>query len=218
MFDLLAALGIGYLLGAIPSAALLARLRGTSIFQIGSGNMGAMNTARNVGWAVGGAVLLFDVGKGALATYLGKVMVQLGGAGAWPLALPLAAGAGAVLGHAWSVYVGFRGGKALATTFGISLPLYGLAGIYGLVLMLALLLLLRRVTLVSMLTMALYPGLVMLTLRNAGWARDDVFTIVTGVLLVSAIVLLKHVTVLRRDRAAAAAAAQEGDAAPRQGR
>lgn len=198
MFDLLAALGIGYFVGAIPSAALLARLRGLSIFEIGSGNMGAMNTARNLGWAIGAAVLLLDVGKGALATILGMLMAQLDPFGTQALTLPLAAGVGAVLGHAWSVYVRFRGGKALATTFGISLPLYPLAGIYGVLLLIALLLLLRRVAIASMLAIALYPGVVLLTLRNAGWSQNDVFTVATGVLPVAAIVLLKHATATRR--------------------
>lgn len=199
MLDVLAALGVGYLLGALPSADLLARLRGVSIFEVGSGNMGAMNSARNLGFAIGVTVLLLDLAKGALATLLGLLMVQLSGPGVYgPLAPPLAAGVGAVLGHAFSVYVGFRGGKALATTFGISLPLYPLAGLYGLLLLLALLLLLRRVTVASIAAIALYPAVVLLALGNSGWPRDDVFLVVTSLLPVAAVVIVRHVLALRR--------------------
>jgi glycerol-3-phosphate acyltransferase PlsY len=199
MFDLLAALGLGYLIGAIPNAALLAKLRGTSIFEVGSGNMGAMNTARNLGWLLGAAVLLLDMGKGALATLIGFGMVQLAGSGPLgPLAPPLAAGLGAVLGHAWSPYVGFRGGKALATTLGIAIPLYPIGGLYGLLLLIALVLMARRVALASILTMIVYPGVVLLTLRNAGWPPDEVFLVTTGVALVALVVIVKHLTILLR--------------------
>lgn len=197
MFDLLAALGIGYLIGALPSAALLARLRGASIFEVGSGNMGAMNTARNLGWLLGAAVLLLDLGKGALATLVGGAMVQLAGPGQLgPLATPLAAGLGAVVGHAWSAYVGFRGGKALATTLGVAIPLYPTGGLYGLLLLLGLVLILRRVTLASILTMLVYPLVVLLTLRNAGWPPNDVFLVATGAGLVALVVIVKHLTLV----------------------
>ena len=71
MLGVLAALGIGYLLGSIPSAALIARTQGKNIFEVGSGNMGAMNAARNIGWWAGAAGLLSDLGKGALASVVG---------------------------------------------------------------------------------------------------------------------------------------------------
>lgn len=213
MFDLIAALGVGYLIGGLPSAALLARLRGRNIFEIGSRNMGAMNTARNLGWLLGAAVLLLDLGKGALATLAGVAMVQLAGAGAYgPLAPPLAAGIGAVLGHAWSPYVGFRGGKALATTLGASLPLYPIGGLYGLILLVALVLIVRRVPLASILTMLLYPVVVFLTLRNGGWSRADDFLVTTGVALIALVVIVKHLTVLRRAPTADATDATDASA------
>jgi glycerol-3-phosphate acyltransferase PlsY len=199
MFDILAALGVGYLIGALPSAALIARLRGTSIFEVGSGNMGAMNTARNLGWVLGASVLLLDMGKGALATVLGGVMVLLAGSGPLgPLAPPLAAGLGAVLGHAWSPYVGFRGGKALATTLGVAIPIYPIGGFYGLLLLIALVLIVRRVALASILTMIVYPVVVMLALRRAGWPPDDLFLVTSGVALVALVVIVKHATVILR--------------------
>ncbi len=193
MFDLVVAVGIGYLIGAIPNADIVARLRGTRIFEVGSGNMGAMNAARNLGFAFGLLVFALDVGKGALVTFLGLQMAAATGAvGLQGLAFPLAAGIGAVAGHAWSPYVRFRGGKALATTLGLSLPLYPLGGFYGLILITALALILKRTVLASILTMVFYPALVFASLVNRSVQQDVVFAILTGVLPISILVIFKH--------------------------
>ncbi len=153
MLELFAALAVGYLVGGVPSAAIMARLRGRDIFTVGSGNMGSMNTARNLGFGLGVLVLVLDIGKGALATFLGMQMAVMTGQDGVAALLPaLAAGFGAVLGHAFSPYVGFRGGKALATTFGVSLPLYPYVGLFALGLLLSLYLLTRRMEVAAAVT------------------------------------------------------------------
>ncbi|MEX2543447.1 MAG: glycerol-3-phosphate acyltransferase [Trueperaceae bacterium] len=193
MFDLLAGLALGYLIGSFPSAAIIARLAGRDIFGVGSGNMGAMNTARNVGWLPGAVVLLLDVAKGALAVSLTIALVAATGwESASRAAMPMAAGVSAVAGHAWSVFAGFRGGKALATTLGVALPVYPLGGLYTLLLLVALVLLTRRVTLSSLLTMGLYPFVVLAVLSRGGVDQDRIFAILTSVLLIAAIVVYKH--------------------------
>lgn len=201
MLTVFAALAVGYALGAIPSAALAARLRGRRIFEVGSGNMGAMNTARNLGWGLGVAVFAADVGKGALASVVGLAMadaVALGPRAA--LVAALAAGIGAVAGHAWSVFVRFQGGKALATLLGASLPLYPWGGVAGLVLMVALTLLTRRATLAAIATLALYPFVVGLATLRAGVDLDTAFVLFTGTVPLAAIAIAKHL----RPRASAA--------------
>lgn len=205
----LAALAVGYLLGSVPTAALVARARGQDVFRLGSGNMGAMNTARNLSLGWGVIVLLLDVGKGALATYLGLLMasataaaLQLAPSPAAPSpAVPLAAGLGAVLGHAFSMFVRFRGGKALATTLGVSLPYYPAVGLAGLVLIVALYLITRRAGAAAVVTMLAYPALAFLALERLGWPRDETFAVVTGVLPIVAIVLLKHLLARRKEAA-----------------
>ena len=97
----LAALAAGYLLGGFPTAYLLARARGRDVFAVGSGSMGAMNTARNVSPALGAAVLVVDAAKGALAAYLGALLGGLG-AGPGPLLGSLLGSLGAVTGHCFS--------------------------------------------------------------------------------------------------------------------
>jgi glycerol-3-phosphate acyltransferase PlsY len=133
----------GYLLGSFPSALLLGRLRGRSIFEVGSGNMGAMNTARNLGAGLGVLVLLLDVSKG-VAAILGAAAISAAldatpAAASWSLA---AAALGAAAGHAWSLFARFRGGKALAVSLGLLLPHHALAAAAGIVLIILLTLLL----------------------------------------------------------------------------
>ncbi|MGG7621302.1 glycerol-3-phosphate 1-O-acyltransferase PlsY [Bacillus coreaensis] len=102
---------IAYLLGSIPTALLVGKwLFQVDIRTLGSNNPGATNTIRVLGKKAGIIVLLVDVGKGALATYL-------------PLLLhsnidPLYTGLLAVIGHCFPIFAGFRGGKAIATTAG----------------------------------------------------------------------------------------------------
>ncbi len=193
MLTLVAALAVGYVLGAFPSAALAARLRGRRIFDVGSGNMGAMNTARNLGWGLGAAVFAADIAKGALATAAGMAMARTvalepGAA----LATALAAGLGAVVGHAWSVFVRFRGGKALATIFGASLPLYPLGGLAGLVLIVSLTLLTRRATGAAITTLVLYPAVVALAALRGGADTDVAFALFTGTVPLAAIAIYKY--------------------------
>lgn len=193
MLDLLVALGLGYLFGSFPSAQVIARSAGRDIFELGSGNMGAMNTARHVGWLAGAGVLLLDLAKGTLAVLAAQALAAAAGsATASQQAMPMAAGVGAVGGHAWSAFAGLRGGKALATTLGVSLPLYPLGGIYTMLLLVALVLLTRRTTLAAVVAVAAYPAVVLAVLSRQGVEQERAFAILTSVLLITAIVIYKH--------------------------
>lgn len=205
---ILAALALGYLCGSFPSAYLLGKLRGKDVFAVGSGSMGAMNTARNLGPALGVGVLLLDVGKGALATYLGLRMATVSGvspaetAGAALLLPAVAAGVGAVMGHCYSAFVGFRGGKGLATAFGVALPLYWLVAVYGLVFIVAVQLITKSSDAASLTTFAAYPLITYLTLDRLGWPREDTFLVTTGVVIIVLVALPRQVQALRQRRRA----------------
>ncbi|MBS3933235.1 MAG: glycerol-3-phosphate acyltransferase [Truepera sp.] len=194
MATLLLSLLLGYLLGAIPSAAIVARWQGRQIFEVGSGNMGAINTARHLGVGWGLLVLAVDIGKGALATYLAALLTA---DSPWSLAASYAAGVGAVAGHAWSVFVGFRGGKALATAFGVALILMPLGGLAALVLGTALLLLLRRSSLATVITALLYPLLIW-AVSSTGATPETTLTAVLSTSLITAVVIIKQLPSLRR--------------------
>ncbi len=209
-FDLVVALAVGYLLGGFPTAALIARARGRRIFDVGSGNMGAMNTARNLGPGLGVLVLVVDVGKGTLAALAGAAMgAALGAGGDARVVLALAAGVAAVAGHAWSPYVGFRGGKALATAFGAALPVTPWGAAAALVLLVSLLLMFRREPPATAITLPLYPVLTYLSTMRATLDQDLAFAGATGALVVAALIGLKHLALFRAKRRAAAAVGDE---------
>lgn len=108
---------IGYLLGSIPFAYIAGRLRkGVDVRQIGGGNMGALNTMREIGVTVGLAVLAADIAKGLVAVLIAQ---WLGLSLIWVFVVGFAA----VAGHNWPIFVGFRGGKGAATTMGVLLAL-----------------------------------------------------------------------------------------------
>lgn len=197
-FELLAAFAAGYFLGGLPFALLVARAVGRDIFTVGSGNMGAMNTARNLGWGLGAAVFALDVAKGAAAALLGAWMARAAGLES-VLPLALAAGVGAVAGHAWSPWVRFRGGKALATAFGATLPVAPWAGAAGLVAIVGLTLVTRRAHASAIAALVAYPFLTGAVLLRVGWPREDAFAATTAAGIVAAVSLLKH---LRRRPAA----------------
>jgi glycerol-3-phosphate acyltransferase PlsY len=119
---MLIGLAIGYLLGSIPFGLILARVGGAGdIRAIGSGNIGATNVLRTGRKELAAATLLLDAGKGVAAVWLAG---RWGGEGAI-----LAAGAAAVLGHVFPVWLGFRGGKGVATFLGVSAALLPWAGL-----------------------------------------------------------------------------------------
>ncbi len=105
----------GYLLGGLPTAYLAGRLKGVDIRRHGSGNVGATNAGRVLGWKVGVLVLVVDAAKGALAAGLAPLLLSC-----WadPVYLGIAAGGGAILGHVFTPYLRFRGGKGVATAAG----------------------------------------------------------------------------------------------------
>jgi acyl phosphate:glycerol-3-phosphate acyltransferase len=116
--NLALALLAAYLVGAIPMTLLVARVgAGIDLRTVGSGNLGATNLYRALGWKYAIPAALFDIAKGALPTVL--LPPRLGTA-AW---LPLAIGAAAIVGHVFSVFVRFRGGKGVATAAGVVLGL-----------------------------------------------------------------------------------------------
>jgi len=132
---------IAYLIGAIPTALIAGKLiKGIDIRKVGSGNVGATNTWRALGWKAGVAVLVIDLGKGLIAaTLIPRIPL-----GPLPLGAPETAvlcGLAAVIGHVFPVYIGFRGGKGVATTTGMligvaPLPLGIAAGVFALALVL----------------------------------------------------------------------------------
>jgi acyl phosphate:glycerol-3-phosphate acyltransferase len=115
VLTLLAAAVIGYLLGSVPFGLLLTRLAGYGdIRQIGSGNIGATNVLRTGNKAAAALTLLLDLGKGWAAVVIGE---------AWGADAALAAAGCVIIGHMFPVWLGFRGGKGVATALGVLIAL-----------------------------------------------------------------------------------------------
>ncbi|MBV9281200.1 MAG: glycerol-3-phosphate 1-O-acyltransferase PlsY [Chloroflexi bacterium] len=148
---------VAFLAGSFPTGIVLGRLAtGRDIRTVGSGNFGAANVARAAGLKVGVAVALLDVLKGLLPVLLGARL----GLGHSALALTALA---AVLGHDFSIFVGFRGGKGVATSFGVALMLAPPASLVAGAAWLAVLGVWGYTSLASLLALALLPLLMGVT-------------------------------------------------------
>jgi glycerol-3-phosphate acyltransferase PlsY len=133
MVNEILAIILGYLLGSIPTAYIVTRLfKGKDIRQLGGGNVGGLNTYREVGFLPAAIVGLVDVSKGVAAVAIAYWLLDLS------QLFVMLAGLAAVIGHMWMVFIKFTGGKGMGATFGalaILLPLYGYW--YGLLIFLA---------------------------------------------------------------------------------
>jgi glycerol-3-phosphate acyltransferase PlsY len=111
------ATGAGYVIGSVPFGLVLGRAtRGLDVREVGSRSMGSTNVLRVAGPAAGAATFALDVGKGTAAVIFARAL----GAGATG---QIGAGLGAMVGHSWPVFAGFRGGKSVATAFGALLAI-----------------------------------------------------------------------------------------------
>jgi glycerol-3-phosphate acyltransferase PlsY len=178
---LLIALVAGYALGSIPFGLVLTRLAGLGdIRKIGSGNIGATNVLRTGNKALALAVLLLDSGKGAVAVLLA---VRFGENPA------LAAALGAVLGHLYPVWLGFKGGKGVATTLGTLLALSWPVGLIACAVWLLVALIFRISSAAALTALATTPVAALLIYTP---------TLAVVALLIAALVWYKHAANIRR--------------------
>jgi glycerol-3-phosphate acyltransferase PlsY len=108
----LLAVSLGYLAGSVPFAFLLARRRGVDLRCVGSGNVGAANVLRTSGVAQALATVGLDAAKGAVAVLVAERLTS-------GPATPAAAGLASIIGHVYPIWLGFRGGKGVATAAGV---------------------------------------------------------------------------------------------------
>ena len=142
---------LGYLLGSIPSGWLAGRwLKDIDLRELGSGSTGATNVLRQVGKGPALVVFLIDVGKGAAAVLIARAL----GLGDW---IQVLAGLTALAGHIWPVWLGFKGGKAVATGLGMFLGLAWPVGLASFGVFLAVFSLSRYVSLASVLAAISLP-------------------------------------------------------------
>jgi glycerol-3-phosphate acyltransferase PlsY len=158
------ALLAGYLLGSLPFALWISRARGVDILKVGSGNPGMTNVWRTLGWKPALPVALLDTLKGGLAAWAGALLT---GSPLWALL----AGIAAVLGHSFSFWIGFKGGKSVLTAFGVFLYLSPWASLAAFAVWAVTMFLFRYISLASILAAASLPALVALETLDARGGR-----------------------------------------------
>lgn len=173
---------IGYFLGSIPTAYISTRLAsGKDIRQLGAGNVGGLNTLREVGIVPAVVVGIVDVGKAAAAVAIAYWLLDLE-----PFYVYLAAGA-VVAGHNWMVWLKFSGGKGMGATIG---TLVVLMPIYGYAVELGILLGIIFVPLVTIRNVALAMGIGLISLPFIAWLGTHsgmfvVWSVVVGLMIVA---------------------------------
>lgn len=171
-----ALLPVAYLIGTFPSATLIARANGIDIRTVGSGNPGASNVTRVLGWKRGIWVFVLDAAKGTVAAGLGLVVADR------PAAYAL--GAAAVVGHVFPVWERFRGGKGVATGGGIAAVVAPIAFVVLIALWYAILRMSGKASVASIVIVALLP--VGVGLENGSWWE------VLAIIGVCALVMARH--------------------------
>ncbi len=160
ILKLMLILVVGYLLGNFSTGIVVSKyLSGTDIRKHGSGNAGATNMLRVLGNQPAALTVVGDVLKGLLAVGFGALLAGKDGG--------MVGGFGAVVGHVWPVFFGFRGGKGVATSFAVIIILFPWQGLTALAAFFVIVFLTRYVSLGSVLSALLYPILIIPT----NWGR-----------------------------------------------
>ena len=175
-------LPIAYLIGTFPSASLVARANGIDIRNVGSGNPGASNVTRVLGWRRGMWVFVLDVAKGALAAGLG-LMVDGRPAG-------YALGAAAVVGHVFPAWQNFRGGKGVAAAGGVTAVLAPIVFVILVAVWFVTSKLTKRASVASIIIVMLLPVGVAIAQRKV-WE-------VLAIIGICILVMARHVSNIRR--------------------
>jgi len=172
---------VAYLVGSIPFGLLLARTMGVDVRRAGSGNIGATNVARLAGRKLGVLTLLADMAKGAIPMLLAGVILGGGdGSRSWVILCGLSA----FLGHLFPLYLGFRGGKGVATALGVFLVMQPLAALFCLAVFIVTVKISGYVSLGSLSAAALMPFFVWLL-------RGEPFTLAVATVM-ALLIWLRH--------------------------
>lgn len=190
-----------YLLGSVPFAFLIARAHGKDLRTIGSGNIGATNLARAVGRKWGYICFALDVLKGlAPMAVLGALIDARDDPVA--LSLWLLVGLAAILGHVFPVYLRFKGGKGVATSFGVALglwPYFTLCALIALAVWIAVVRIWHYVSLASICAAVAFPiALVLGILTLPDWRSARLWPLLIAAVVILVLVIVRHRDNIRR--------------------
>lgn len=184
-----------YLLGSVPFGVIIARAHGKNLREIGSGNIGATNVSRALGkkWAY--FCFLLDVFKG-LVPMLAAVLLMSDPPSIAQLFLALAAGIAAILGHIFPIYVKFRGGKGVATSFGVALglwPYYTICSLLSFAIWTAVTLASRYISLASIVASIAFPiTLILAIVLMPAWEFANLWPLLIAAVAIPIMVIVRH--------------------------
>ena len=191
LLEFAAVIAISYLVGSIPSGYIVGRaLKGIDVREFGSGAIGATNVMRTLGRGPFLGVLLADALKGYIPVLVTWFVFESHG-------LQVASGLAAVLGHDFPLYIGFRGGRGVATSFGVYAALAMPVSVSLLAVGLFIMLTFRYMSLMSLVTVPL-GALVLLVFAILGVGDDYTYTKAVFGAFATALVLVRHLGNIRR--------------------
>ena len=191
-----------YLIGSISFALVIAKVQGIDLREIGSGNLGATNLARACGkkWAY--LCFLLDVLKGFVPSFAAKFFILSDSATPATLALWLAVGVAAIFGHIFPFYLKFKGGKGVATSFGVVLgmwPYYAIPGLIVFVLWAIIVLIWRYISLGSVVAAAVFPVImIVMTAILKNWRFDILWPLIVAAAILCSLVIILHRANIKR--------------------
>ncbi|MGD0785326.1 MAG: glycerol-3-phosphate 1-O-acyltransferase PlsY [Sedimentisphaerales bacterium] len=194
---------ISYFVGSISFALLIAKLHGVNLRAIGSGNLGATNLSRACGkkWAY--ICFVLDVLKGFVPAIAAKQLLNISDSpSAAVLAVWLAVGIAAILGHIFPFYLKFKGGKGVATSFGVALgiwPYYTIPSILVFILWAVIVLIWRYISLASVIAAAVFPVvIIILTMTLDNWNFNILWPLILMAIILCSLVIFLHRSNIKR--------------------
>jgi glycerol-3-phosphate acyltransferase PlsY len=183
-----------YLFGSIPFAWIFARAKGVDLRKVGSGNIGATNLSRALGrkWAY--LCFALDTLKGFLPIFLASRFLPPSENlnTFWCLAVGIAA----ILGHIFPVYLNFKGGKGVATSFGVALgfwPYYTISAVISFAVWLTIVLIFRYISLASMIASIIFPvALSLAILLKSDWQLSALWPLLIVAYTIPVLVIFLH--------------------------
>ncbi len=192
---------LGYLIGSFPSAYIIGKIFSRKdIRKLGSGNIGATNVLRVFGILPGLITLLLDMGKGFIVVWMVREFLlsapdifQMNRA---TFFLPLGTGLAAIIGHNWTLFLKFKGGKGMATTLGVCLALFPKVAGYVILVWLGVVLLIRYVSIASLVSALSLPFFIWVYFRGA--ESSVIFMNVAFGLILAFLVFWRHQSNIQR--------------------
>ena len=184
-----------YLVGSIPFAMIIAKAYGKDLRKIGSGNIGATNLSRAVGkkWAY--CCFLLDTTKGLVPMIVASQIISSPPT-TTELLLSLVVGCAAIAGHIFPIYIKFKGGKGVATSFGVAMglwPYYTICALIAMTCWISAVFIWRFISLASIIAALAFPiALTIITIFNKTWQFNNLWPLFIAAIAIPLMVIIKH--------------------------